>query len=84
MINELLQDYSFFENSGGGVTFSGGEPLLYADYCYKLLKELKKHGVNTAIDTCGYVNKKAIDKVREIVGKKKDEIDELKHTIWRL
>lgn len=63
LINELLQDYSFFENSGGGVTFSGGEPLLYADYCYKLLKELKKHGVNTAIDTCGYVNRKAIDKV---------------------
>ena len=63
LANELMQDYDFFKNSGGGVTLSGGEPLLQADYCANLLKELKKHGINTAIDTCGYVERTAIDKV---------------------
>lgn len=63
LVEELMQDYEFYKGSGGGVTLSGGEPLLQADYCAEVLKRLKEKGVNTAIDTCGYVDKKAIDKV---------------------
>ena len=59
----LLQDKEFFDNSGGGVTLSGGECLLYADFCAELLKQLKTNGVNTAVDTCGFVSKNALDKV---------------------
>ncbi|MBQ3124648.1 MAG: glycyl-radical enzyme activating protein [Clostridia bacterium] len=59
----LLEDKEFYENSGGGVTLSGGECLMHADFCAELLKELKANGVHTAVDTCGFVSKAAIDKV---------------------
>lgn len=59
----LLKDKEFYDNSGGGVTLSGGECLIYADFCSALLKSLKKHGICTAVDTCGFVSKDALDKV---------------------
>lgn len=59
----LLEDKDFYDNSGGGVTISGGECLLYADFCAELLKKLKEENINTAIDTCGFVSREAIDKV---------------------
>jgi len=63
LIPYLLEDEEFYNNSGGGVTLSGGECLLQADFCAKLLKELKIRNINTAVDTCGFVPKGAIDKV---------------------
>ena len=59
----LLEDKDFFENSGGGVTLSGGECLMQAAFCTELLKRLKENGVHTAVDTCGYVSRDALDKV---------------------
>ena len=59
----LLEDKEFFDNSGGGVTLSGGECLMWSDFCAELLKELKLKGVNTAVDTCGYVSRENLDKV---------------------
>jgi pyruvate formate lyase activating enzyme len=58
----LLKDKDFYDNSGGGVTLSGGECLLQADFCAELLKQLKKQGVCTAVDTSGMVSKTALDK----------------------
>ncbi len=59
----LLEDKDFYENSGGGVTISGGECLCHADFVAELLKKLKNNGIHTAIDTCGFVSREAIDKV---------------------
>ena len=59
----LLEDKEFYENSGGGVTISGGECLCHFEFCSELLKKLKEHGIHTAVDTCGMVSKKAIDEV---------------------
>jgi pyruvate formate lyase activating enzyme len=59
----LLEDKEFYDNSGGGVTLSGGECLVQADFCAELLKELKANGVHTAVDTCGYVSRETLDKV---------------------
>ena len=59
----LLEDRDFYENSGGGVTLSGGECLIYADFCAELLRRLKAEGIHTAVDTCGYVSREALDKV---------------------
>ena len=59
----LLEDKEFYENSGGGVTLSGGECLCHADFCAELLKKLKEQGIHTAVDTCGMVSRAAIDKV---------------------
>ena len=59
----LLRDKAFYQNSGGGVTLSGGECLLHAGFCAALLKALKAEGIHTAVDTCGMVTKGALDKV---------------------
>ncbi len=59
----LLEDRDFYENSGGGVTLSGGECLMQADFCAELLKALKRENINTAVDTCGQISREAIDKV---------------------
>lgn len=59
----LIEDKDFYDNSGGGVTLSGGECLIHADFCEDLLKKLKEENINTAVDTCGFVSKKAFDKV---------------------
>ena len=59
----LLEDRDFYDNSGGGVTLSGGECLMQADFCANLLKKLKENGIHTAVDTCGFVSKEALDKV---------------------
>ena len=49
----LLRDRIFYETSGGGVTFSGGEPTLHMDYLGAVLRVLKSHDIHTAIQTCG-------------------------------
>jgi len=59
----LLEDKDFYETSGGGVTLSGGECLCQSDFCVEILKRLKENGINTAVDTCGYVSKEIIDKI---------------------
>ncbi len=60
---KLLRDRDFYEKSGGGVTLSGGECLLQADFCSELLKRLKESGIHTAVDTCGFVSRNTLDKV---------------------
>lgn len=60
---QLMEDRDFYEASNGGVTLSGGECLSQADFCAELLKLLKKEGINTAVDTCGYVPRENIRKV---------------------
>ena len=59
----ILKDSDFFGKSGGGITFSGGEPLLYADIIAGLLQEIKRRGHSTAIDTCGMVSWTQFEKV---------------------
>ncbi len=62
-ICKLAQDKPFYDKSGGGVTLSGGEPLMQVEFCRALLSELKNLGIGTAIDTCGYAPREAIDAV---------------------
>jgi len=50
----------FFDQSGGGVTFSGGEPLLHSDLLIPLLDECKQRGIHTAVDTAGNVKTEVI------------------------
>ncbi|MFW9997072.1 MAG: glycyl-radical enzyme activating protein [Candidatus Odinarchaeota archaeon] len=53
---EVEKDSPFYERTGGGITLSGGEPALQADFVLELLKESKLRGLNTAMETCGYFN----------------------------
>lgn len=51
---EVLQDAAFYPSSGGGVTFSGGEPVLQTDFLHDLLVRCQSEGVHTAIETAGH------------------------------
>jgi pyruvate formate lyase activating enzyme len=53
LLEMLLRDRHFYEVSGGGVTFSGGEPTLWMDYLGAALAALKSEGLHTALQTCG-------------------------------
>ncbi|OUP01291.1 radical SAM protein [Drancourtella sp. An210] len=56
LVKELKKDEMFYEESGGGVTLSGGEVLANdMDYMEELARELYKSGISVTIDTCGYV-----------------------------
>jgi pyruvate formate lyase activating enzyme len=56
LLKELEKDKLFYTNSGGGVTFSGGEPFAQSDQLLILAKELKKRGISTAVETCLAIN----------------------------
>ena len=59
----LLEDKIFFDGSNGGVTISGGEPLMQHEFTAELLKLLKENGVHTALDTCLYASRESLDAV---------------------
>ena len=65
LIKELVEDADFYRSSNGGVTLSGGECLIQADFCAELLRELKIRKIHTAVDTCGCVSRQAFDRVIE-------------------
>jgi pyruvate formate lyase activating enzyme len=54
VLAEALRDSVFYRESGGGVTFSGGEPLLQFPFLEELLRACREAGVHTAVDTCGF------------------------------
>lgn len=54
LMKEIEKDIPFYEQSGGGVTLSGGEVMHQIDFVEELLKRCKEHGISVAIDTCGY------------------------------
>ena len=54
VLAEIERDRVFFDESGGGVTFSGGEPLQQAEFLGALLKGCRERGLHTAVDTCGH------------------------------
>ncbi len=54
LFQEAMKDRFIFDNSGGGITFSGGEPLMQPDFLERALKAFQKEAVHTVIDTSGY------------------------------
>lgn len=62
---ELIKDRIFYDESCGGITFSGGEPLVQYKYIGECLKQCKSLGLNTAIDTSGYAAFAAFEYVYE-------------------
>jgi len=56
LADEVAKDEAYFRHSGGGVTFSGGEPTLQAPFIEETARELARRGVSAALDTCGLVS----------------------------
>ena len=63
LIDELVKDSVFYQKSGGGVTLSGGEPALQADFCAELMARLQASGIHTALDTCGMTSWSNLGKI---------------------
>lgn len=65
VLEEVKKDMDFYLESGGGVTVSGGEPLMHADFVAELFSWCHKIGIHTTIDTCGYSRTDDLVKVFE-------------------
>ena len=63
VLTEIEKDREFYESSGGGVTFSGGEPLGQPEFLKELLMACKKRGIHTAVETCGYTKWEHIEDI---------------------
>ena len=61
LVHEVLKDRVYFDKSGGGVTVSGGEPTVQDGFVADFLKRIRAEGIHTALDTCGFCNRKALD-----------------------
>ncbi|MDP4184930.1 MAG: glycyl-radical enzyme activating protein [Bacteroidota bacterium] len=57
IVSEIEKDLPFYENSNGGITISGGEPLLQYDFTIDILKKVKRKNIHTTIDTSGFASK---------------------------
>ena len=67
VMEEIEKDRIFFDESGGGITFSGGEPLMQLDFLEALLKEIGKKNIHVTLDTSGYVSFKDLDRISDKV-----------------
>jgi len=64
---EVMKDSVFYQKSGGGVTFSGGEPLFQPEFLITLAQRFKDLGIHTAIETSGYASQRTfIDAIKNI------------------
>jgi pyruvate formate lyase activating enzyme len=64
---EIERDVAFYDQSGGGVTFSGGEPLSQPGFLLALLRACNEKGIHTAMDTCGFATWETLDSIRKHV-----------------
>ena len=64
LLEEIESDRDFYEESGGGVTLSGGEPLVQPQFTLDVLRACQSRGIHTALDTCGAVSWRVLDSVR--------------------
>ena len=67
IIAEVLKDREIYKKTGGGITLSGGEPMLQSDFVLEVLKGAKYEKLNTALDTCGYAKWENYEKVLPFV-----------------
>jgi pyruvate formate lyase activating enzyme len=63
VFEEVKRDEEFYMSSGGGVTASGGEPLLHADFVAELFQRCRENNIHTSLETCGYAESSAWEKV---------------------
>ena len=67
LLTEILKDRQYYGMSGGGVTFSGGEPLYYSEIIGAVGEQMHRRGYNTLVETCGHVPQKALEDINGCV-----------------
>lgn len=63
ILKEVLKDKTYYENSGGGVTFSGGECMLQIDFLKEILRKCQENDIHTAVDTAGHIIYESFEKI---------------------
>ncbi|MGB7294625.1 MAG: glycyl-radical enzyme activating protein [Candidatus Aminicenantales bacterium] len=63
LVREIEKDRVFFEESGGGATFSGGEPLSQPEFLYEVLGNCRRKNIHSAIDTCGFAPPEILERI---------------------
>jgi pyruvate formate lyase activating enzyme len=76
VLAEVLRDRIFYEHSGGGMTLSGGEPLMQPEFALALLRGARRQGIHTAIETCGWTN---ADVICQVLGEADLILYDIKH-----
>jgi pyruvate formate lyase activating enzyme len=85
LIEDVLRDRLFFDESGGGVTLSGGEPLSQSLFVLQVLADLRHRGIHTALDTCGLGRREdllAAAALSDLVLFDLKHMDEAQHLTW--
>ena len=65
LLETFMRDETYYRVSGGGITFSGGEPCIYADFISECAKEIHKRGYTVLVETCGHIDRKRLAEVAE-------------------
>lgn len=63
VMDEVGRDRTFYKNSGGGLTVSGGEPLMQSEFLLELLKSAKEMGIHTCVETCGFATAQTVESI---------------------
>ncbi len=67
VMDEVLKDKIFYANSNGGITLSGGEPMMQPAFTLALLSEAKANGLHTCLETCGFAPRDNFDEILDLV-----------------
>jgi pyruvate formate lyase activating enzyme len=66
LMEEIIKDYDFMKESGGGVSFSGGEPLMQHNFLKEIIQLCKGHDIHTLVDTSGYASERVFKLISDI------------------
>ena len=67
IMQEVCADKSFYKNTGGGLTVSGGEPMLQLEFLLELLQEARREGIHTCIETSGFSERENFARIQNFV-----------------
>ncbi len=67
VFEEIKKDLIFYQESDGGVTFSGGEPMVQIEFLAELLSYCQREGIHTVVDTCGHVSWSYFESIENLV-----------------
>jgi len=67
LVERVAADCDFYANSGGGVSFSGGEPLSQPEFLHAVLERCRRLGLHSAVETCGLASRRVVEKVAPLV-----------------
>ncbi|KDR96614.1 pyruvate formate lyase activating enzyme [Peptoclostridium litorale DSM 5388] len=67
LLSQIEKDIPFYEESGGGATFSGGEAMTHIDFLHETISLCKDSQIHVTVDTCGYAPSESFEKIADLV-----------------